>query len=234
MDNNKKRQLNFFSWFRRNYMSMIIALLFFYLLLAFIAPVLMKNKITQTGRVIYKVYSNFCHQFAHRSWFLFGEQSYYPAYSEEGSGIKSFFDEFGVYADCVQESREIIGNESAGYKVAICQRDVAIYGAMLIFAILYKFSKNQIKKIPFWLWLLLAVFPMGVDGFWQFLSPLNTKVINISLHESTPIIRSITGCMFGLFTGWYLYPAIEETFKDESDGTIKKIDVLGEPIDHTH
>jgi uncharacterized membrane protein len=206
-------------------MILIIVILFFYLFFAFLAPVLMKYEINQIGKIIYTIYSNFCHQFAHRSWFLFGKQVFYPAYSEEGRGIKSLYDIFGVFAESVQESREIIGNESAGYKVAICQRDVSIYGAMLMFALIFHFSHKKIKKIPFWLWFLMAIIPIGVDGFWQFISSSKLSILNISSHESTPLLRSITGWMFGLFTGWYLYPAIEETFEDESKGIIKRIEL---------
>ena len=222
MENYHESSSDFFSLFRRNYMILIIVILFFYLFFAFLAPVLIKYEITQLGRSIYTIYGNFCHQFAHRSWFLFGEQVFYPAYYEEGSGIKSLYSVFGVFSENVQESREIIGNEKAGYKVAICQRDVAIYGAMLIFALVFHFSKNQIKKIPFWLWFLMAIIPIGVDGFWQFVSSSNLSIINIPSHESTPLIRSITGSMFGLFTGLYLFPAVEETFQDESNGVIKR------------
>jgi len=224
MENYHERPSDFFSWFRKNYMILIIVILFFFLLFAFLAPVLMKNEITQLSRIIYKIYSNFCHQFAQRSWFLFGEQAFYPAYSEKGSGIRSLSEVFGVFAESIQESREIIGNESAGYKVAVCQRDVAIYGAMLIFALIFHFSKNRIKKVPFWIWFLMAIIPIGVDGLWQLISSANLPILKITSHESTPLIRSITGCMFGIFTGWYLYPAIEETFEDESNGIIKRIE----------
>jgi len=222
MENFQKRSSDFYLWFRRKYMIFIIVILFFFLFFALLAPVLMKYEITQLGRIVYSIYSNFCHQFAHRSWFLFGEQAFYPAYYKEGSGIRSLYDVFGVSSESVQESREIIGNENAGYKVAICQRDVAIYGAMLIFAFIFNFSRNQIKKIPFWLWFLMAIIPIGVDGFWQFISSANISILNVPSHESNPLIRSITGWMFGLFTGWYLYPAVEETFEDESSGINKR------------
>jgi len=215
MENYHERPSDFLSWFRRNYMILIIVMLFFFLFFAFLAPVLMKYEITQFGRIIYRIYSNFCHQFAHRSWFLFGEQVFYPDYSEEGSGIRPLNEVFGVFSENVQGSRKIIGNESAGYKVAICQRDVAIYGAMLIFAFIFHFSQNRIKKVPFWIWFILAIVPIGVDGFWQLISSSKLSILKISSHESTPLIRSVTGCMFGIFTGWYIYPAIEETFEDE-------------------
>jgi len=221
--NHREQSLNFSSWFRKNYMILIIMLLFFYLFFALLAPVLMKYKFFKTGKFIYKIYSNFCHQFAHRSWFLFGEQQFYPAYTDAGSGLRSLHDVFGIFPENIQKSREIIGNESAGYKVAICQRDVAIYGAMLNVALIFQISSKKIKKPPFWLWFIFAIIPIGIDGVWQLISPMNIAIINISSHESTPLVRSITGILFGFFTGWYLYPAIEETFEDETAGIIKRV-----------
>ena len=223
MKNHSEQSLNFFSWFRKNYMILIIIILFFYLLFAFLAPVMMKYRFSKPGKLIYVIYSNFCHQFAHRSWFLFGEQLFYPAYTDANSGLRSLHDVFGIFPENIQKSREIIGNETAGYKVAICQRDVAIYGAMLVIAMIFEFSRKKIKKLPFWFWFIFAIIPIGIDGVWQLISSSNIATINVSSHESTPLIRTITGILFGFFTGWYLYPAIEETFEDETAGIIKRI-----------
>jgi len=223
MKNHSEQSFNFFSWFRKNYMVFIIMLLFIYLFFAFSAPVLMKLEFSKLGKFIYVIYSNFCHQFAHRSWFLFGEQLFYPTSINADSGLRSLHDVFGIFPDNIQKSREIIGNKSAGYKVAICQRDVAIYGAMLIVALIFQLSRKKIKKLPFWIWFSFAIIPIGTDGVWQLISSSNISIINIFSHESTPMIRSITGILFGFFTGWYIYPAIEETFEDESAGIIKKV-----------
>jgi len=223
MKNHSEQPMNFFTWFRKNYMILIIVILFCYLFIAFLAPVLMKFKFLNMGKIIYLIYSNFCHQFAHRSWFLFGEQLFYPAYADADSGFRSLHDVFGVFSENIQKSREIIGNESAGYKVAICQRDVAIYGAMLVIALIFQFFHKKIKKLPFWLWFIFAIIPIGIDGAWQLISSSNITILNISSHESTPLMRTITGILFGFFTGWYLYPAIEETFEDETAGIIKRV-----------
>ena len=226
MENHRQRSLDFYAWFRKNYITLIIFLLIIYLFFAFLAPVLMKCKINQFAKIIYFIYSNFCHQFAHRSWFLFGEQFFYPAYPVGNSAIRSIENVFGITAENIDKSREIIGNENAGYKIALCQRDVAIYGAMLIFSIIYKLFKNQIRSIPLWLWFLVAIIPMSIDGFWQLFSSLNLSILNLQSYESTPLMRSITGGMFGFFTGWYLYSAIEETFLNETRGKIRKIDFI--------
>jgi uncharacterized membrane protein len=208
---------DFFPWFQRNYSVIFITILFTYLLFAFLAPFLMNWGYIRAGNFIYSIYSNLCHQFAHRSWFLFGEQSYYPIDPIDMSNIRSLSDEFGIYAKDLNTSRKIIGNKFAGYKVAICQRDVMIYFSLMLFAFIFYFSHNKIKKIPLWIWFLFAIVPMGFDGFWQLLSTIN--LFNIPNHESTPLIRSITGALFGFFSGWYLLPAIQDTFDDENNGT---------------
>lgn len=212
------RTPDFFHWFQENYTVIFIIILITYLFLAFLAPFLMKWGYLEAGRFFYKILGKLCHQFAHRSWFLFGEQSFYPITVIDRTGIKSLFDAFGITFEDLQGSRQIIGNATAGYKVAICQRDVMIYSALLLFTIIFYFSHNKIKKIPFYVWFLFAVLPIGFDGMWQFLSTLN--LFNIPIHESTPFIRSITGALFGYFSGWFLLPAIQDTFEDENNGTL--------------
>ncbi|PJF38116.1 MAG: hypothetical protein CUN55_18645, partial [Phototrophicales bacterium] len=49
-----------------------------YVSLPFVAPTLMKLGLEGPARVIYTIYSPFCHQFAFRSFFLYGEQPVYP------------------------------------------------------------------------------------------------------------------------------------------------------------
>lgn len=56
----------------------MLILLGIYTALPFVAPTLMKLGATGPARVIYTLYSPFCHQFAFRSFFLWGEQGFYP------------------------------------------------------------------------------------------------------------------------------------------------------------
>ena len=55
-------------------------LLFFglYVFFAFLTPAMMHFGLTAPARVLYTLYSPFCHQFAFRSLFLFGDQPAYP------------------------------------------------------------------------------------------------------------------------------------------------------------
>ncbi|MDO9547284.1 MAG: DUF2085 domain-containing protein, partial [Pelolinea sp.] len=135
--------------------------------------------------------------------------------------IRSLSDVFGINVIDLNNSRQIVGNNVAGYKVAICQRDIMIYFALMLFATIFHISKKRIKKIHFLLWILFAITPIAVDGIWQLFSTIN--MLNIPAHESTPLIRSITGAMFGYFSGWYLLPAIQDTFNDANEGNLTSI-----------
>jgi uncharacterized membrane protein len=175
----------------------------------------MKYHFSGIGKFLYLFFSKFCHQYAHRSWFLFGEQAFYPLYLENNSELKSITDVFQIPIEDIDASRNIIGNEIVGFKVAICQRDVAIYSSLLLFALFYIPSRRKIKKIPIYLWFLFGIIPIGIDGLWQLISSIELLDLQILFHESTPLIRTITGSLFGFFTGWYLFPAIEENLHDE-------------------
>jgi uncharacterized membrane protein len=70
----------------------------------------------------------------------------------------------------------------------------------------------RLKSIPWYLWLALAIVPIGLDGFSQLLSqpPLSF----LPYRESTPFLRVLTGFMFGFFTAWFGYPMVEESMRD--------------------
>jgi uncharacterized membrane protein len=107
-----------------------------------------------------------------------------------------------------------------GYKVALCQRDVAIYAAILLFGLLFGFLRRLPLKKPFpslhWaIWLLVGILPMGLDGGTQIASQF-IPLINsyIPFRESTPFLRTLTGGLFGFTTAWFGYPLVEESFVD--------------------
>lgn len=198
-------------WLKNRYLELIAFFLFFYLLLSFLAPILMHAGYPVIAKAIYRGYSNLCHQYAYRSWFLFGSQTHYPLQPVQGQ--LSVFDVFDIPLDNPEVSREIIGNDETGYKVALCQRDVALYGSLFIFTIIFLIGRRQIKKLSFIIWVVLAVIPIGIDGMWQL---AGTFGLLSSSYESSPLMRTITGAMFGLFSGWLLFPAIEQIIKKDS------------------
>ena len=213
-------------WLSKHYMLLINLILAIFVGLPFLAPVLMKYHFETSAKVIYSVYSPLCHQLAFRSWFLFGEQPYYP---RDLAGIKNIL----TYEDIISSSkidttvaRKFIGNEVTGYKVALCERDVAIYGSLLLFGLIFSISRRKIRKLPWFIWVAVGLIPIAVDGLSQ-LPGLATGWPNwLIIRESTPLLRTITGSLFGLTTGWYLFPLLEESMKDARRLVLSKMAVV--------
>ncbi len=203
-------------WFSRHYLALINVILVLYFGLPILAPVMMKLGQPDPAKTIYRLYRPLCHQLAYRSFFLFGEQGTYPLEVPAGSNTLTYSQVSGNPGDDMQLASEFIGNERVGYKIALCQRDVAIYGSLLLFCILFGLTGRKFKPLPWWLWLLLAIGPMGVDGVWQLVSQMQLSFLTwLPVHESTPFLRVVTGATFGWFTAWFGIPTIEESVSDE-------------------
>ena len=205
----------FSRWFSSHYMVVLNLFTFFYLFFAFLAPVFMKVGLETPARVIHKVYSPLCHQLGFRSFFLFGEQSYYPRELAGVEGVITFGEATGLNEFDLTAARNFLGNEAMGYKLALCERDVAIYGAILVFGVLFTLTCKKIPPLPWYLWILLGIGPIGLDGFSQLLSQTGMAIFNwLPLRESTPFLRVLTGGLFGLATAWFGYPYLEESVQE--------------------
>jgi uncharacterized membrane protein len=165
------------------------------------------------AKPIYTVYSATCHQLAFRSWFLFGDQVVYPREAANVEGLDTFGNVTGINENALLDARRFIGDEQIGYKVAFCERDVAIYAAILLFGLLYAASKERIPALPWYLWFLIGWAPIGLDGFSQLLSQLPNWSF-WAYRESTPFLRTLTGGLFGFTTAWFGYPLLKETFEE--------------------
>lgn len=202
----------FSQWFSNHYMVLLNGFIFLYVFLAVLAPSLMKIGWEGPAKVIYRVYSPLCHQLAYRSFFLFGEQPVYPRQLANMPGVITYGEATGFNENDVNTARSFLGNETMGFKIALCQRDIAIYGVMLIFGLIYAVSSKKIKPLPWYLWVLIGLGPIGLDGFSQLLSQTGWGIFAwIPLRESTPFFRVITGALFGLTTAWFGYPYLEES-----------------------
>jgi len=220
-------------WIARRYLLLLNLFMLFYVGLPFLAPTLMKLGATLPAKAIYRIYSPLCHQFGFRSFFLFGEQAFYPLAEANVAGVKTFEQETGIpnlndpYSFTRFQARAYTGNETVGYKIALCERDVAIYLAILIFGIIFGLTGRRIKPLHWMLWLLIGIGPIGLDGFSQLLSQFNWVwfASMIPYRESTPFLRALTGALFGLATAWFAYPNIEESMNETRQYYIKKFAV---------
>jgi uncharacterized membrane protein len=206
----------FSAWFSKHYMVLFNLGVAIYLGLAFLAPVLMKAKLDLPATVLYKAYSLVCHQLGFRSFYLFGEQYFYPRAAAGVPTVLTFSQATGLNegnnAQDLFNARSFVGNEQVGYKVALCERDVAIYGGILIFGLLFSLSGLKLPPIPWYLWVLIGIIPIGLDGFSQLFSqpPLSF----LPYRESTPTLRVLTGFLFGTTTAWFGYPVVEESMRE--------------------
>ena len=225
-------------WLSKHWLGLVIAFFGLYAGLPFMAPVLMHVGAEGPARVIYTMYSPMCHQFAFRSWFLFGEQPYYPRAAADMSGVIPY--EQAVSSDptfqgvpdlrqwsidLINLSRTFIGNPQLGYKVALCERDVAIYGAIALFGLFFIPLRRRLRPVPLLLYLFLGLGPIGLDGFSQLLSepPLSLWPV----RESTPLLRTVTGLIFGLMNAWLALPYLEEAMRDTRHEVEEKLRRLG-------
>ncbi len=184
--------------FARHWLLYANAMILIFSGLPFLAPILMEYGYDALARVIYAIYSMTCHQLAYRSWFFFGAQ---PSYTVEqlqqylavnNGPLDLFF------------WREMIGNAQLGYKMAYCERDVAIYSSIFLAGLLYALLRNRVKPLNWKLYVIFAILPMALDGGTQL----------FMLRESTPLLRAITGVLFGVLSVWLIYPYVEEAMRD--------------------
>jgi uncharacterized membrane protein len=216
-------------WISRHYLAILNFIMLLYVGLPFLAPILMKSGANAPARVIYTIYSPLCHQFGFRSFFLYGEQAYYPL-EEAGMNVIDFETVTGITdlrdpnATSRLKARQYVGDETVGYKVALCERDVAIYASILFFGLLFGLTGRRLPPLHWSIWIALGLGPVGLDGFSQLFSQFDWPALASILpyRESTPFLRVLTGSMFGLFTAWFAYPNIQESMQETRQFFIKK------------
>jgi hypothetical protein len=73
-------------------------------------------------------------------------------------------------------------------------------------------TKRKLRVFPWYLWVLIGIIPIGIDGTVQLISqpPFNF----LPFYESTPFLRALTGGLFGFTTAWFGYPMMEESMVD--------------------
>ena len=153
--------------------------------LPFVAPALLALGQPEAASLLYAAYRGVCHQWAFRSYFLFGSR---PTYGMDE--LSQLVGPTQVYS--------FLGTPELGYKVAFCERDVAIYLAVLGGGLLYARLRHRVPALGPLGYLALIV-PMALDGFTQL----------FGWRESSVELRTLTGTLFGLASVWLAYPRID-------------------------
>ncbi len=216
-DNNRFRlsRLEKFSlWFSKSYVWVITVLIIIFIGFSFLPPFLMKTGNTGMANGFYGFYRLLCHQLFYRSFFIGGEQPFYPRELAGLGGFSTYEEVTGKPADDLEYARNFNGNDVLGYKIALCQRDVAIYLSLALSGIFFEISRKKIKPLRWYYWIIIALIPIGLDGFSQLPGLADGWPGWLPIRESTPFLRVLTGSLFGFGTGWYMYPLMEEGMKE--------------------
>ncbi len=191
-------------WLEHHWLAAAVSLLLTYGLLPFAAPALKWLGLDGPAQIIYQPYKLMCHTYGFRSFFLFGERFVYDRETfERLAGIPTS----GPQYMGLLRARDFQGNPRMGYKVALCQRDVAIYLSMGLGGMVYALTRRRARPMPFWLFVALGVLPIGLDGFSQLLSQPPFGLL--PYRESNWILRLVTGGLFGFSAAWLVFPLID-------------------------
>ncbi len=162
----------------------------------FLAPALMHAGYDRAGRFLYALYAPTCHQLPERSFFLFGEKLSYSMDELAAAGVDPSASPLA--------RRQFLGTPRLGYKMVVCQRDVAVYLGLVLFGALYALGPRRwLKPLPLW-GLALFLLPLAVDGLTQL----------FGVRNSSPALRVLTGLTTSAGVIWFVYPYIEAAMLD--------------------
>lgn len=207
-------QERFALWFSKSYAWVISVIILIFLSFSALPPVLAANGNYATANAGYKIYSFLCHQLAFRSFFINGEQYAYPRELAGIDNLKTYEDVTGRSAEDIKYARSLIGNGVMGYKLALCERDVAIYAGLGLFGLIFHFTGRKIRHLRWFYWMLLAVVPIAIDGGSQLPGLAQGWPAWMPARESSPLLRVITGSLFGIGTAWFVFPLMEESIRE--------------------
>jgi uncharacterized membrane protein len=209
------------NWLARHWFEVFLFIYGLWVLLPFLAPVLMNVGWSGAGKGLYFFYSFFCHQLPERSFFLFGQKTMYSL-PEIQAAWQSTVDPLVL--------RKFIGNETMGWKIAWSDRMISFYTSVWLFALILLPFRQKIKPLSMWGFILFLV-PIVIDGSMhmisdfagigqgfrdsnQWLALLTNNAFSASFYAGDALgsfnswMRLITGLLAGLGIAWFIFPYI--------------------------
>lgn len=167
----------------RHWLALYLVLSGLYAGLALLAPVAMSLGWIRLGTALHGLYFLGCHQEPGASYLILGRGEPLPA---------ELFD-----------NRFWKGSPAIGWKTAMCQRNLAIYGSFFLYGLVFGLTGRRWPPLAFWIGALLCV-PMAVDGLTQ----------TFGWRESTWLWRTLSGNLFGLGVAWTLLPRVQAASRE--------------------
>jgi uncharacterized membrane protein len=182
-------------WIMMHWLALVLAALFIFTFVPFLAPVFMALGWTRLGEAIYTVYVPFCHQLPQRSWFLFGEKLTYTL--AEIERVSSSSDPWQL--------RFFYGTPEMGWKVAWSDRMISFYTMTPVFGLLYAVLRRRLRRPLSLKMFLLLLFPMALDGITHVISDVFWGVSGGGFRDTNAWLAALTGNAFpGLYAGDHL------------------------------
>ncbi len=211
-------------WIARHWLFVINLGMALFLGGTLLAPVLMSLGLEAPARVVYTFYGLNCHQLPERSYFLFGP-----------NGIDTYSRAqvlaWGADPDYL---RGFVGNAQVGFKMAMAERNTAIYSTLLFAGLAYAVVRKRVRPLPARVFALL-ILPMVVDGFSHvasevtglafrdsnaWLAALTGNALPAAFYTGTTLgsfnwlMRTLTGALFAVACIWLALPRAEHAFGD--------------------
>lgn len=220
----KNAVIDLFHWLSDHWFVVFLIVYGLWVFAPFLAPLFMHLGWDSAGRVIYFIYSFFCHQLPQRSFFLYGIKPMYNLVEIQATW-QNTVDPLIL--------RQFIGNEVIGWKVAWSDRMVSFYTSIWLFAVLWYPIRKRIRPLTWWGFILLLL-PLLLDGGSHAISDLagigqgfrdTNEWLRLLTKDSFPgvfykgdaigsfnsLMRLLTGSMAGFGIVWSLFPYIDHS-----------------------
>ncbi|MCY4519494.1 MAG: DUF2085 domain-containing protein [Caldilineaceae bacterium] len=162
----------------RHWFALYLVLSGLYAGLALLAPVAMSLGWLRLGTALHGLYVWVCHQEPGASYLVFGRGEPLPAE--------------------LADDRFWKGSPAIGWKTALCQRNLAIYGSFFLYGLVFGLTGRRWPPLALWIGALLCV-PMAADGLTQ----------AFGWRESNWLWRTLSGSLFSLGIVWTLLPRVQ-------------------------
>ena len=228
----QKSDPSIFQWVGSHWFEFFLIIYGLWVFLPFLAPLFMQAGWTGPGRVVYFIYSFFCHQLPERSFFWFGEKTMYSL-SEIQAVWQNTSDPMIL--------RQFNGTDAMGWKIAWSDRMISFYTSVWFFGLLWYPMRHRVKPLSWWGFILLLL-PIGIDGVTHMLSDLagigqgfrdTNQWLAVLTNNALPatfyagdalgsfnsLMRLITGPLAGLGIVWLAFPYIfqSQTYTQQLD-----------------